>query len=83
MSLQEQRTAIENYAQRYGLAIAQWFEERESAAKRGRPVFTQMMRQAWRVTIRPNSATVAHDTKLLGDVFLGGKRERRDVFTRM
>jgi site-specific DNA recombinase len=45
VSLQEQRNAIEVYAQRYGLAIAQWFEERESAAKRGRPVFAQMMRQ--------------------------------------
>src|SRR5579859_4388355 len=45
VSLQEQRSAIQAYVQRYGLHIAQWFEERESAAKRGRPVFTQMMRQ--------------------------------------
>ena len=45
MSLQEQQSAIQNYAQRYGLVILQWFEERESAAKRGRPIFAQMMRQ--------------------------------------
>src|SRR5258708_15406452 len=45
VSLQEQRVAIEDYAHRFGLSIAQWFEERESAAKKRRPVFTQMMRQ--------------------------------------
>jgi site-specific DNA recombinase len=32
------------YAQRCGLLVVQWFEERESAAKRGRTVFTQMMK---------------------------------------
>jgi DNA invertase Pin-like site-specific DNA recombinase len=45
VSLQEQKDAILQYAQRYGLSIAQWFEERESAAKRGRALFTQMMKQ--------------------------------------
>ncbi len=45
VSLQEQKDAIIQYAQRYSLNIAEWFEERESAAKRGRPVFTQMMKQ--------------------------------------
>jgi len=44
VSLQEQRDAIERYAKRYGLAINQWFEERESAAKRGRTVFTRMLK---------------------------------------
>src|SRR5229473_6601872 len=44
VSLQEQKGAIQQYAQRYGLSIVQWFEERESAAKRGRPVFTEMMK---------------------------------------
>ena len=38
--LQEQRDAIVCYARRHGLEIASWFEERETAAKRGRPVFT-------------------------------------------
>jgi site-specific DNA recombinase len=44
VSLQEQRSAIEGYASRNGLQIIQWFEERETAAKRGRPVFTQMLK---------------------------------------
>jgi site-specific DNA recombinase len=44
VSLQEQQDAIQKYAQRFGLAIKEWFEERESAAKRGRPVFTRMLR---------------------------------------
>ncbi len=45
VSLQEQQGAIRQYAQRYDLTIVEWFEERESAAKRGRPIFAQMMRQ--------------------------------------
>jgi DNA invertase Pin-like site-specific DNA recombinase len=52
VSLQEQKDAIQQYAQRYGLTIAEWFEERESAAKRGRPVFTQMMKQLRRGRVR-------------------------------
>ncbi len=42
-SLQEQRSAIEAYAHRHGLAISQWFEEKETAAKRGRRLFTRML----------------------------------------
>lgn len=45
VSLQEQRSAIERYAERNGLAIVAWFEEQETAAKRGRPVFGKMLRQ--------------------------------------
>jgi site-specific DNA recombinase len=52
VSLQEQKDAILQYAQRYGLSIVQWFEERESAAKRGRALFTQMMRQLQRGNAR-------------------------------
>ncbi|MDA8088371.1 MAG: recombinase family protein [Nitrospiraceae bacterium] len=44
VSLQEQKSAIENYAQRNGLIIGDWFEEKETAAKRGRPVFNKMMK---------------------------------------
>ncbi|MBI1912111.1 MAG: recombinase family protein [Deltaproteobacteria bacterium] len=44
VSLQEQHAAIENYARRNGLNIAAWFQEKETAAKRGRPVFTNLMR---------------------------------------
>ncbi len=43
MSLQEQRAAIESYAQRSGIHISRWFEERETAAKIGRAVFDRMM----------------------------------------
>jgi len=43
VSLQEQREAIKRYAERTGLVICEWFEERETAAKRGRPVFATMM----------------------------------------
>ena len=44
VSLQEQHDAIERYAQRHGLTISRWFEERETAAKRGRPVFNDMLK---------------------------------------
>jgi site-specific DNA recombinase len=52
VSLQEQKGAIQQYAQRFGLSIVQWFEERESAAKRGRPVFALMMRGLRSGTVR-------------------------------
>ena len=45
VSLQEQRDAIERYSRQHDLAISQWFEEQETAAKRGRPVFGQMLKQ--------------------------------------
>lgn len=43
VSLQEQRDAISRFAERNGLTIREWFEERETAAKRGRAVFTRML----------------------------------------
>ncbi len=43
-SLQEQRSAIEGYARRNNLKIVQWFEEMETAAKQGRPVFDRLLR---------------------------------------
>jgi site-specific DNA recombinase len=43
VSLQEQKDAILRYAQLHGLEIVRWFEERESAAKTGRPAFMQML----------------------------------------
>lgn len=43
VSLVEQKGAIERYASKHGLTIAEWFEERETAAKRGRPVFSRML----------------------------------------
>jgi site-specific DNA recombinase len=44
VSLQEQREAIERYAERNKLALVEWFEERETAAKRGRPIFARMLK---------------------------------------
>ena len=43
VSLQEQRSAIDAYAAHNAIAISEWFEEQETAAKRGRPVFSKMM----------------------------------------
>src|ERR1035438_7534133 len=45
VSLEQQRDAIANYAQRNHMEVAQWYEERETAARAGRPVFTNMVRQ--------------------------------------
>lgn len=45
VSLQEQKDAIEQYAQRHNFTITEWFEEKETAAKRGRPVFSCMLKK--------------------------------------
>lgn len=44
-SLLEQRSAIERYSQRHQLRIVKEFEEQETAAKQGRPVFLEMIRE--------------------------------------
>lgn len=44
VSLAEQRDAIVLHAERGGLDIVEWFEERQTAAKRGRPVFARMLK---------------------------------------
>jgi DNA invertase Pin-like site-specific DNA recombinase len=43
VSLQEQRDAISRYAERNHLSITLWLEEMETAAKRGRAIFNQML----------------------------------------
>src|SRR6185437_6503452 len=43
VSLQEQRDAIERFAEREQITVVSWFEELETAAKRGRPVFNRML----------------------------------------
>lgn len=43
-SLMEQKAAIERYAQKFDLDIVRYFEERETAAKLGRPVFLEMLK---------------------------------------
>jgi site-specific DNA recombinase len=43
VSLEAQKDAILEYASRKNLTITQWWEERETAAKQGRPVFNRML----------------------------------------
>lgn len=45
VSLAAQREAILAFASRSNIEIVQWFEEKETAAKRGRPIFNQMMKE--------------------------------------
>ena len=44
VSLTEQRDAILRYVTRQQLTISQWFEECQTAAKGGRPIWNQMLR---------------------------------------
>jgi DNA invertase Pin-like site-specific DNA recombinase len=44
VSLEAQRDAISIFARRNNLTVVNWFEEKESAAKRGRPVFDAVVK---------------------------------------
>ena len=44
VSLEAQKDAITAFASRQNLAVTEWFEEKETAAKSGRPVFNQMLK---------------------------------------
>ena len=44
VSLQEQKEAIIRYAEKHELHILEWFEELETAAKQGRPLFNKLMK---------------------------------------
>lgn len=52
VSLEAQKDAIEAFASRQGLTIIRWFEERQTAAKGGRPIFNQMLGQLRRGAAR-------------------------------
>ena len=43
VSLEAQREAIDLFAKRNSLNVIAWFEEKETAAKRGRPVFDKVV----------------------------------------
>ena len=43
VSLQEQKRAIKQYAIQNDITIKQWFVEKETAAKRGRPIFNEVI----------------------------------------
>jgi site-specific DNA recombinase len=44
VSLEVQQEAIARYAERNGFVVGLWLEEKETAAKHGRPVFTQVIK---------------------------------------
>jgi DNA invertase Pin-like site-specific DNA recombinase len=44
-SLDAQRDAIAGFASQHGLTVTKWFEEQETAAKTGRPIFDAMLRE--------------------------------------
>lgn len=43
VSLEEQKDAIRRFAERQGLQVTEWFEEVLTAAKNGRPLFSEMI----------------------------------------
>jgi len=45
VSLEAQKEAISAFAETNDITITKWFEEKETAAKRGRPIFNAMLRQ--------------------------------------
>lgn len=45
VSLEAQKEAIQLFASQHGIQITEWFEERITAAKKGRPVFNRMISQ--------------------------------------
>ena len=44
VSLEAQKDEIIRYAEKHGLTISRWFEEKETAAKAGRPIFDAILR---------------------------------------
>jgi site-specific DNA recombinase len=44
VSLEAQKDAITAFASRSNLTVTKWFEEKETAAKSGRPIFTEMLK---------------------------------------
>lgn len=48
VSLEAQQEAIQAFASRNGIIISKWFEERETAAKKGRPIFNRMIAELHR-----------------------------------
>lgn len=74
-SLEAQRDAIERYAVQNDLMITRWFEEKETAAKSGRPVFSQVIKDLKRGCARglvvhkiDRSARNFRDWALIGDL---------------
>ena len=45
VSLEEQQTHISNFLNRSDDVVCQWFVEKQTASKKGRPVFNDMVKQ--------------------------------------
>lgn len=57
VSLEAQKEAISRYAQKHDLEVVQWFEEKETAAKQGRPMFSEIVK---RLRKREVSGVIIH-----------------------
>lgn len=75
VSLEAQKDAILEYADRKSLIISQWWEEKETAAKQGRPVFNHMVARLKRGDARgliihkiDRSARNYHDWAVISDL---------------
>lgn len=75
VSLQEQKDAIIRYATKNNLKIVDWFEEKETAAKQGRPLFNKMMQSLKKRKVEgaiihkiDRSARNLKDWALIGDL---------------
>ncbi len=79
VSLPEQRSAIERCAARSDMTIVRWFEEQQTAAKKGRPVWNMMLRELRKGNARgvvihkiDRSARNLKDWADLGELIDGG-----------
>lgn len=75
VSLEAQKDAILEYAKRKNLAITEWWEEKETAAKQGRPIFNCMVSKLKRGDAKglvihkiDRSARNYHDWAIISDL---------------
>jgi DNA invertase Pin-like site-specific DNA recombinase len=74
-SLPEQKSAIAEYAKKNSMKVIHWYEEKKTAAKQGRPLFTEMLNnlkagKAHGVIMHKidRSARNLHDWAMVGDL---------------
>ena len=75
VSLPEQKRILMEYAKKHKLNVTQWFEETKTAAKRGRPKFSEMMKLLKKGRVQgviihkiDRSARNLHDWAHIGDL---------------
>jgi len=66
VSLLTQREAIEQFAAKRGFFIIGWFEEKETAARRGRPLFGDWADLGTRISTSPHADGLGYDLRLAG-----------------